>query len=308
MNVIENDRTARAALSDFLTPEDLQYLERVSFVNKRRVRGLQTGIHNAQLRGGTTEFAEHRAYAPGDEIRRLDWRVMGRSDKLEIKLYDDSSTLSTVVLLDASGSMKFADSTRSKYDYACAVAAWLANLVLGQHDPVGLLIAGDGSPGFLWPKASTSHLAAMLEALRDAKPSGPTRIAEQLRFLARNLRHPSRIMIISDAFCDLTSLRSEIARLTGRRHQFHFLQTVAPEEISLNYDQPLRFSNLEGRDFIDADPQSIAEAYLSAMDRHVKTLRHICLHYRGGYEPLVTDQPVGLALAHYIRRVSDRKR
>ena len=296
------------SLSDFLTADDLRYLDRVSFVNKRRVRGLQTGLHSARLRGGTTEFSEHRAYAPGDEVRRLDWRVVGRSDRLEIKLYDDPSTLDTVLLLDASGSMGFTDSTRSKFDYARAVTAWISKLVLSQRDPVGLLIAEQGTPQLVWPKASNSHLAAILRALHAAEPSGTTRLAEMVRFLTKNLRHPSRIMIVSDLFCDLGALQQEVARLTGRRHRFHLLQTVAPEEIGFDYRQPLRFQNLEGSDYVDANPYDIGESYLQAMTHHVESLRRLCQGYRGGYEPLVTDRPVGRSLANYIRRVADRKR
>ena len=297
-----------ASLDDFLTTEDLRYLEQVSFVHQRRVRGVHSGLHHARLRGGTTEFAEHRAYAPGDEIRRLDWRVMGRSDRLEIKLYDDPSIFGTVILLDASGSMKFADSTRSKFNYGCAVTAWLSKLSLGQHDPVGLMLAGDEAPGFLWPKASTAHLAGVLHLLKSTEPAGPTRLAEQVRFLARNLRQPTRVVIVSDGFCDLDRLQSEIALLAGRRHRIHFLQTLAPEEISLDYRQPLRFLNLEGKNFVDANPLEIGEAYLEAMESHVATLRRLCAHHRGSYEPLVTDQPVGRSLATFIRRLSARKR
>ena len=262
-----------ASLSNFLTAEDLQYLHQVSFVNRRRVRGRQTGLHHSRLRGGTTEFAEHRAYTPGDEVRRLDWRVVGRSDKLEIKLYDDPSMLDTVLLLDTSGSMKFADSTRSKFDYARSVIAWISKLVLGQRDPVGLLIAGDRAPQFLWPKTSTSHLVQILETLRSSQPSGRTQVAEQLRFLYKTLRHPARIMIVSDAFCDLNALQSEIKRLTGRRHRFDLLQTVAPEEVGFDYGQPLRFTNLEGSDFVDANPLDITESYLNAIQHHVESLR-----------------------------------
>ena len=98
-------------LEEWLTPEDMAYLKKASFPVTQRVRGMQTGVHRARLRGGTTEFAEHRSYSPGDEVRRLDWRIVGRSDRLEIKLYDDPSTLETVFLVDASGSMSFAEST-----------------------------------------------------------------------------------------------------------------------------------------------------------------------------------------------------
>lgn len=299
--------SAANLLSRFLSQEDLRFLEQTSFLTTQRIRGLQTGIHKARLRGGTTEFSEHRPYTPGDEIRRLDWRVAGRSDKLEIKLYDDPSTLGTVVLLDASGSMAFSDSTRTKFDYGCSVTAFLAKLLLGQRDPVGLLLAGDETPDFLWPKSSTGHFLTILNSLRDTEPEGKTKLAEGLRFLSRNLRNPTRVIIVSDAFADLSTLEPEISRITGKQHRFHFLQVLAPEEVGFNYRQPLRFSNLEGSDHLDANPQEMASAYLEAIEGHIAGLRKICLRYRGGYEPLVTDQPVGQSLVDFIRRNSQRK-
>jgi len=295
-------------LSHFLSEEDLRYLNQATFPASQKIRGIQTGLHKARLRGGTTEFAEHRAYSPGDEVRRIDWRAVGRSDKLEIKLYDDPSTLGTVVLLDGSGSMGFKDSTRSKYDYGCAVTAFLTKLLLGQRDPVGLLIARDNAPGFLWPKTSSGHLMVILDTLYHTIPSGKTRLAEQLRFLASHLRYPSRVMIVSDGFTDLATLEPEIARLTGRQHRFHLLQTVAPEEVRFDYRQPLRFASMEVRSHLDANPQEVAEAYREALETHIESLRRLCLRHGASYEPLVTDQPLGRALMDFIRRNSDRRR
>ena len=306
-NAQARSSSASGLLEQWLTPEDLAYLKKASFPVTHRVRGMQTGLHRARLRGGTTEFAEHRSYTPGDELRRLDWRIVGRSDRLEIKLYDDPSTLETVFLVDASGSMSFAESTRSKFEYARAVVAFLSKVILKERDPVGILVAHQDSPGLLWPKASTAQLTGILQTLNNAEATGETRVAEQLRNLGKHLRNPTRVIIVSDALLDLNALQPELAFLTGRRHRFHLIQTLAPEEITFDYRRPFRFTSLESREFLDANPLEMAEAYREAVEDHIERLRKICLSYRAGYEPLVTDQPVGLSLTKFIERQSTRK-
>jgi uncharacterized protein (DUF58 family) len=294
-------------LEHFLTAEDLQTLNQASFPAAHRIRASRTGAHKARLRGGTTEFADHRPYSPGDEVRRLDWRIVGRSERLEVKLYEDPSTLDNVFLLDGSGSMKFADSTRSKFSYGCSVVAFLSKILLGQHDPVGLAIAIERGPAFLPPKSSTLQLAQMLGSMRPLEAQGKTYLTEQIRYLAKNIRNPTRVMIISDCFLYLKSLEKELKLLVGRGHRFHLLHTVAPEEVSLSYRQPVRFTSLEDSQRIDAKPQEIVQAYLAAMRKHVEGLRKICLHYGAGYEPLVTNRPLGRALVDFIRRQAERK-
>lgn len=300
--------TSVAGLLDhFLTAEDIHYLNQVSFPASHRIRASRTGAHKARLRGGTTEFADHRPYSPGDEVRRLDWRIVGRSERLEVKLYEDPSTLDNVLLLDSSGSMKFADSTRSKFSYGCSVVAFLSKLLLGQRDPVGLSVTIENGPSFLPPKSSTMQLAQMLQTMKNLEPQGQTHLTEQLRHLAKSIRNPTRVMIVSDCFLDLKSLEPELKMLVARGHRFHVLQTLAPEEVSLNYRQPLRFTSLEGSQRIDANPQEIVQGYLAAMRKHVEALRRICLHYGAGYEPLTTDRPLGRALVDFVKRQSERR-
>ena len=294
-------------LEQFLTADDLQILNQASFPAAHRIRACRTGAHKARLRGGTTEFADHRPYSLGDEVRRLDWRIVGRSERLEVKLYEDPSTLDNVFLLDGSGSMKFADSTRTKFSYGCSVVAFLAKLLLGQRDPVGLAIAIERGPAYLPPKSSTLQLAQMLRSMAQLEPGGKTHLAGQIRHLAKSIRNPSRVMIVSDCFLDLKSLEAELKLLSGRGHRFHLLHTVAPEEVSMSYRQPMRFTSLEDSARIDAKPQEIAQGYLAAMRRHVDALRKICLHYGAGYEPLVTDRPLGRALVDFLRRQAERK-
>lgn len=302
------DSSVAGLLEHFLTEDDISHLKRISFPAVHRIRASRTGMHKARLRGGTTEFADHRPYSIGDEVRRLDWRIVGRSDKLEIKLYEDPSTLDNVMLLDSSGSMKFADSTRSKFSYGCSVAAFLSKLLLGQRDPVGLAIAAENGSQFLPPKSSTSQLPQLLKTLRQLEPQGHTCLAETINYLAKNMRNPTRVMLISDMFTDIAKIEPELAMLTGRGHRFHLLHTLAPEEVSLKYRQPLCFTSLEGSEKIDANPKEILEGYMAAMRRHVEQLRRICMHYGAGYEPLVTDRPVGRSLVDFVRHQSERKR
>lgn len=304
----EKDTSAAGLLEHFLTEDDISHLKKISFPAVHRIKASRTGTHKARLRGGTTEFAEHRPYSVGDEVRRLDWRIMGRSDRLEIKLYEDPSTLDNMMLLDASGSMKFADSSRSKFSHGCSIAAFLSKLLLGQRDPVGLTIAAEDGSTFLPAKASTMQLSQILKIMFELEPQGQTRLAEQIRFLTKNLRNPTRLMIISDMFLDLKTVESELAILVGRGHRFHILHTLAPEEVSMKYNQPLRFTSLESSERIDANPQEIMEAYLAAMRRHIEDLRRICIHYGAGYEPLLSNCPVGRSLVDFVRRQSERKR
>lgn len=289
-------------LDEWLTPEDIAYLKKVSFPVNQRVKGMMSGTHRARLRGGTTEFAEHRSYSPGDEVRKLDWRIVGRSDRLEIKLYDDPSTFETVFLLDASGSMSFADSTRSKYHFAQSIVAFLTKAILKERDPVGLLIAGDEAPGLLWPKSSSSQLNHILQTLHQTPAAGKTRVAESLRHLGKILRNPTRVIIVSDALLDLSTLEPELAFLTGRKHRFHLIQTLSPEEITFDYKAPSRFVSLESDESLEVNPREIMDSYRAAVENHIETLRKICLANRAGYEPLVTDQQVGLSLTKFIER------
>ena len=295
-------------LEDFLTEEDIRHVNQATFPAVHRIRASRTGMHRARLRGGTTEFAEHRPYSPGDEVRRLDWRILGRSDRLEIKVYEDPSTLENVMLLDGSGSMAFSDSTRSKFAYGCSVAVFLTKVLLTQRDPVGLMVASEEGPVFQPPKSNTQHLSQILTTLRHAKAASGNKLTEQIRHLSKSMRNPTRVMIISDAFMDLTGLEDELRMLVARGHRFHLLHTVAPEEVSLKYRQPMKFMSMEGAGRVDANPQEIREGYLNALRKHVESLRRICMHYQAGYEPLVTDRPVGKSLMDFIRRQSERKR
>ena len=167
---------------------------------------------------------------------------------------------------------------------------------------------GAHDTAFLPPKPGNAQLSQILVTLRGTRAAGSTGLTEKIRHLARHLRNQTRVMIVSDALVELTPLEKELGRLTDRGHRFVLLQTLAPEELGLRYNQPFRFTSLEDGEEIRANPADIRESYLDALRRHIEGLRKICLHYGASYEPLVTDRPVGRTLIDFIRRQSERKR
>lgn len=291
-----------AAIRKLVTVEELAALQNLELVAARVVDGLLSGNHRSKMKGGSSEFAEHRAYSAGDEIRRLDWRVVAKSDRYYIKQFHEESSLGVVLVLDASGSMAYGDSTRSKFLHARAAAACLSRLVLGQRDPVGLAVAQRKESSFLPVRSSAAHLLELLQTLVNLEAKGRTDLLSTLDWLIRNLRRRSQFVVLTDGFVELDILEKQLLALATRGHQLLLLHVLAPEELEFDFQENVRFECLETPSSIDVDPLLFADTYLSRMQAFVNRLRRICVRAGGDYEPLRTDQPVGTVLADYLRR------
>ena len=291
-----------AAIRKLVTVEELAALQNLELLASRVVEGVLTGSHRSKLKGGSTEFAEHRAYSAGDEIRRIDWRVVAKSDRYYIKQFHEESNLGVVLVLDASGSMAYGDSTRSKYLHARAAAACLGRLVLGQRDPVGLAVAQRKASNFLPARASAGHLLALLEVLLETEAKGRNDLLSSLDWLIRNLKRRSQFVLLTDGFVELDTLERLLLALASRGHELLLFHVLAPEELTFSFQENARFQCLETPDAIDVDPVVFADTYLSRMQAFVNRLRRICVRAGGDYEPLRTDQPIGKVLGDYLRR------
>ena len=155
--------TTLAGVSDVLDPRDLARLEGLELLASRVVDGLLSGKHRSQLKGGSAEFTEHRGYVPGDEIRLIDWKVFGKSDRYFIKQYIEQTCLQVIVVLDGSGSMAFGFTDPPKFQYARALAACLTRLVLRQSDSAGLAVLGSTVRNYVPPRANPNHFQAILQ-------------------------------------------------------------------------------------------------------------------------------------------------
>jgi uncharacterized protein (DUF58 family) len=287
--------------------KDLAQVENLELLASRVVDGLLAGRHRSELKGGSAEFTEHRGYVPGDEIRLIDWKVYGKSDRYYIKQYIEETCLQVIVALDASGSMAFGLKTRSKFQYARAVAACLTRLVLRQSDSAGLAVLGKTLRNYVPPRANPNHFQAILKLLGEAQPTGETALAANLTDLARRIKRRGLIVIVSDCFDEIASLRQAFQYLRSRGHELILLHTMAPEELTFDFGGWSRFECLEvdGRR-VDLDPSVIRHDYLESVRVFLHELKHLCGETRCDYYPLPSDRPLGEALSFYLKRRTAR--
>jgi uncharacterized protein (DUF58 family) len=293
------------SLADFIKTSDLSQTENLELIARHVVDGFLSGRHRSKLKGGCAEFAEHRAYCPGDEIRLLDWRVFGKSDRYCIKQFEEQTSLQAIFALDASGSMGFGMSGPSKFEYARAACLCLARLVLQQGDAAGLAVIGGGIRSFVPPRTQPRHLELLIDGLRHAAPAGPTTIADDLGELARRIKRRGLIVLFSDCLADMEQLAHSLRLLRSRRHEVLLFHVMAPEELSFAFNNWSRFESLEvNGELVDLDPVSIRDDYLARIRTFLEQLRRVCGESQCDYVPLSTDKLLGVALADYLRRRS----
>jgi len=295
--------TTVGSTAEVFDPRDLAQVERLELMACRVVDGLLAGRHRSELKGGSAEFTEHRGYVPGDEIRLIDWKVYGKSDRYYIKQYIEQTCLQVIVALDGSGSMAFGLNGPSKFQYARAVAACLTRLVLRQSDSAGLAVFGNAVRKYIPPRANPNHFQAILESLQTAAPTGETSLAANLTELARRIKRRGLVVLLSDCFDELDSLGQALKFLRARGHEIILFHTMAAEELNFDFGGWSRFECLEvdGRR-IDLDPAVIRSDYLENVRKFLADLKYLCGETGCDYHPLPTDKPMGVALSHYLKR------
>jgi uncharacterized protein (DUF58 family) len=198
-------------------PEVLARIAGLTLRASRVVEGTVCGLHRSPFHGFNVEFAEYREYSPGDDLRRLDWRVLGRTDRYYIKQYEEESNLRATIVLDASASMRYGSGAMTKFDYAATLAASLATLLVEQQDPVGLALFDSQQRTVLQPAATQAQLTHIIHHLEDARPDRQTELGTVLQTLSGQLKRRGLIVIVSDLLTDLESFYDGLARLFGKR-------------------------------------------------------------------------------------------
>ena len=214
-------------LRELMCPAALASIGPLELLSERVVDGFLSGAHRSTHKGGCFEFAEHRAYAPGDETRLIDWRVFARSDRYYIKQFEEETNLQVLMVLDGSGSMQFAASTISKYDYARLACACLSRLMLRQRDAVGLISTANDGRTYVPPRSTAWHLRAIAEMLVRARPGGDASLAGVLHTVGKRLKRRGLIIVFSDCFDDSERLVKALRLLRLRGHDvlvFHVLR------------------------------------------------------------------------------------
>jgi uncharacterized protein (DUF58 family) len=247
------------------------------------------------------EFRQHRAYVPGDEIRHLDWKVFGKSDRFYIREYEEETNLRATILLDASGSMNYGSGSVTKYHYASRVAACLAYLMLQQADGVGMVVFDKEVREYVPPRTRPGHLRILLDALERRAPGGETEIGRVFHDLVPKIHRRGLLIVISDCFGDTTELLSALAHFRHAHHELIIFQIWDRSELDFPFRRWTRFESLEiDNDHHLVDPSHLRRAYLKKLREFREALTKGCHRHRIDLVPLVTDQPYAAALASYL--------
>ncbi|HAC89691.1 MAG TPA: DUF58 domain-containing protein [Planctomycetaceae bacterium] len=284
----------------FIDPAVLAQLSVLPLRSRRPMLGSVSGRHSSPHRGASVEFAEYRKYVPGDDLRRLDWRAYGRSDRFYIKEFEADTNLRLVMVLDTSGSMAAAHQGISKIDYARRLAGALSYLAIQQGDAVGLACVEQGLIHQIPPRRNPAHLSILFDHLEVVKAQGTTGLPQVLHELAETVRQRALVVILSDLFMQPAELRECFEHLRFRKHDVAAFHLLNPDEIHFSFQRPTRFLDMEGGPAIFADPVEIAQRYLQAIQQYLEELRQVVLETAVDYRRVVLDQPYDQALRSFL--------
>jgi uncharacterized protein (DUF58 family) len=290
-------------IADILTKPDLQRISSLQIFARSVVEGFCSGLHRSPHKGFSVEFKQHRQYVPGDEIRHIDWRVYGRSDRYYIREYEEETNLRATIIVDASGSMNYAGTGISKHEYARKLAACLSYLMLGQQDSVGLVTFDTKIRKYIPPRSRVSHLHVLMDELERTKPGGETEVGRVFHDLVPKLHRRGLIIIISDLFGDVSTLLKALAQFRHARHEILVFQLWDRDELEFKFNGWTQFESLEvnsQRHMVD--PALLRESYLANLARFREELTKGCHRHKIDLVPFVTDQPYSEALAAYLSR------
>jgi len=270
------------------------------------VEGYLSGAHRSPWHGFSVEFAQHREYVFGDDLRHLDWKIWGRTDRLYIKQYDAETNFECVLVLDASGSMGFGSGPMTKLEYAKHCAAALAYLVIRQRDAVGLHVLGS-SGTVLQPSTSPSRLKEVLHYLEQAAPGGKTALAEELFSVAERRGRRKVVVVLSDFVEEEDALFRALGLLGSGRHDVLLVHLLDPAEVAFPFRDFSAFEGLEGEGVLRVEPSMLRQVYLEELNRHSLLLKNTAAEMNMDYLPLVTDRSLAEVLSAYLVSRSARR-
>ncbi len=292
-------------------PQTLARIARLELRARAVVEGVISGMHKSPHRGSSVEFAQHRDYVAGDEIRHIDWKVYARSDRYQIKQYEEETNLKATLVVDTSTSMDYKGTTShlSKREYASVVAASIASLLLRQRDTVGLTTFDDGVRQFVPAGSTSAHMKLLLEMLekRDTQPK--TSVGNTFHDLAERLKRRGLLIVLSDLFTDADDMLRGLQHFRHRKHEVIIFHVLDRDELTFPFKDAALFEGMEGEASLMAEPKALRREYLNVFGAYIEKLKKGCREMNMDYQQLVTDQPVDAVLSRYLSsRASQGKR
>lgn len=284
---------------------DAQTLARLQGVKLRAravMEGVLSGLHKSPHQGQSVEFAEHKEYAPGDELRHLDWKAYGKFDKYYVKRFEHETNLRAVMVVDASASMGYRSGALSKLEVATTMAGALCYLLVRQQDAAGLALMAGGRWRDIPPRASAGHLNVLLETLESTAPNGATDLGSAADHLAEVLPRRSTVIVLSDLLDEKQDALKRILALRQRKNDVSVFHLVDPAELTFPFDDPTLFLDMEGEGRIEVNPREIKESYLEEFNAFLASTKAACAEADVDYELVRTDEKLDDVLLRYLAR------
>jgi len=284
----------------YLDPLTLAKVRGLELQARLVVEGYLSGIHKSPYHGFSVEFAQHREYVPGDDIRHVDWKVYGRTGRFFLKQYEEETNLVCWIVLDISESMEYGSAALRKYDYACMAAASLAYLVLQQADSVGFITFDTQIRKFLKPSGQPSQLKEIINLMNQGGGRHKTSMAPLFHDLAERINRRALIFIISDMFDEVSDLLLGMQHLRHKKHEVILWHVLDPAETTFPFQESTLFRGLEEYPELLTDPRSLRESYLQQFNGFVHELKQGCRKQNIDYVQMKTDSPLSVAMSSYL--------
>lgn len=287
----------------YLDPKATAELKGIDLKARMVVEGFITGLHKSPYHGFSVEFAEHRPYRAGDEVKNIDWKVYGRSNRYYVKQYEEETNLRATILVDISASMGFSsEDNLPKVEYASYLAASLSYMMMKQRDSVGLALYDNEVRTYLPSKSKPSYLNLILKSLEAIETTGETQTSSALDKLADQIKRRGLIVIISDFFDDLESISSALKHFRHKENEVILFQILDPRELDFNFGRAAKFIDLESKEELVTNSHQLKESYQKAVQEFISKIKNICYNQNVDYNLIVTSDPFDKALREFLSK------
>jgi uncharacterized protein (DUF58 family) len=296
-----------SGIGAFLSPRERQGLSRLVLESRYVVEGNLAGRHRSSARGASTEFADHRAYIAGDDPKRLDWKVLARTERYYVRRYQDETNLRVYLIIDRSASMGYGSGRLTKFQYACRLAAALGYVVLKSRDSVGLYVYSEAMDAAIGAKNSFSHLNSLLTRLAEFQPASSTATAPALHRVADDVHRRALVVLLSDLFDDPPGVVKALAHFRRQHHDVIVFQTLDPMELDPLFKRGGEFEDMETGERLVAEPRAVIEEYRRVFKEFIDEYRRPCAEMNVDFRVANTAEPLDTFVRAYLderRRLS----
>ena len=301
--------STETSTAKYLDPQALDKIKRLDVRARLVVEGFMTGQHRSPYNGFAIEFATHREYAPGDDLRHIDWKVWSKTDRLYIKEYEEETNLKCYLLVDRSKSMRYGEKSGwSKFDYAATAAASLGYLMQQQQDSVGLVLFSNKIDKSLKSSSHPSHLKLILHELDQAEPDDKTDVSDAFLSLAAKIRQRGMVVLFSDLFVDPDDLAKSLSQFRLRKHEVVVFHVMHHDELDFPFQENTLFRGMEIDAELHTEPRALRKTYMEAVERYLARVRKVCAVAGIDHVLLDTSKPLGGVLSSYLNFRSKSRR